>query len=55
MQIGQELDALERSFMAEGGMAGADYQAFIKEASGNVALDGMFSIQVGGWGRVGGW
>ena len=46
MQIASELDALERSFMAEGGLEASDYLNFVAEASGNVANDGMFSIQV---------
>lgn len=44
-QIAHQLDELERAVMAEGG--GAEYQQFLNEASGNVAMDGMFSIQVG--------
>ena len=47
LQIAQELDALEHQFMAEGGMEGSDYLRFVAEDSGNVANDGMFSIQVG--------
>lgn len=34
------------SFMAESGMNTAAYQDWQEEASGNVAADGMFSIQV---------
>ena len=32
--------------MAEGGLEGSDYLKFVAEGSGNVANDGMFSIQV---------
>ena len=32
--------------MSEGGVDGADYLKFMAEESGNVAADGMFSIQV---------
>lgn len=32
--------------MAEGGLEGPDYLKFVAEGSGNVANDGMFSIQV---------
>jgi hypothetical protein len=46
LQIAHELDALERQFMQEGGMDSEEYQRFVAEASGNVANDGMFSIQV---------
>lgn len=45
-QIAQELDALERAFMAESGLDSEEYQRFIAEGSGNVDIDGMFSIQV---------
>lgn len=34
------------SFMAESGMDTEAYKIWQKEASGNVAVDGMFSIQV---------
>lgn len=34
------------SFMAESGMDTKEYKAWQSEASGNVAEDGMFSIQV---------
>ncbi|KAK9789207.1 hypothetical protein WJX73_000078 [Symbiochloris irregularis] len=45
-QIAAELDALERSVMAEGGLEASDYLNFMAMESGNVANDGMFSIQV---------
>lgn len=45
-QIAAELDALERSVMAEGGLDASDYLKFMAMESGNVANDGMFSIQV---------
>ncbi len=45
-QIAQELDALERKFMAESGMESEDYRNFLAEDSGNVSTDGFFSIQV---------
>jgi len=45
-QIAHELDAMERAFMAEGGMTSDEYLRFTAEESGNVAADGMFSIQV---------
>jgi hypothetical protein len=45
-QIGRELDVLEHQFMQEGGMHTAEYKQFQAEESGNVANDGMFSIQV---------
>jgi hypothetical protein len=45
-QIGLELDEMERKFMQEGGMMSEEYQKFAAEGSGNVAADGMFSIQV---------
>lgn len=48
-QIAHELDALEHTFMQEGGVESADYLRFVAEGSSNVANDGMFSIQVG-WG-----
>jgi hypothetical protein len=61
----QELDARERALMLSQGMT-ADAARFMAEASGNVALDGNFSIQVrhrseatfpirllkGSWGRA---
>ena len=45
-QIAHELDAEERALMLSSGADGADYQRFLQEESGNVAADGMFSIQV---------
>ena len=45
-QIAQDLDAMERAFMQEGGVASDEYLRFAAEESGNVAADGMFSIQV---------
>jgi len=45
-QIAHELDAMEQSFMAESGMDTKAYSDWQKEESGNVANDGMFSIQV---------
>ncbi|GAX83862.1 hypothetical protein CEUSTIGMA_g11287.t1 [Chlamydomonas eustigma] len=45
-QIGLELDEMERRFMQEGGVMSEEYQKFAAEGSGNVAADGMFSIQV---------
>ncbi len=49
MQIAHELDAAERGFMMEGGTESEDYLKYIAEDSGNVAVDGHFSIQVGGF------
>jgi ataxin-3 len=46
MMIAQELDAAERSVMGEHGTGTMDFIKFIAEDSGNVALDGNFSIQV---------
>lgn len=37
---------MERHVMSEGGIDGDDYLKFMAEESGNVAADGMFSIQV---------
>lgn len=45
-QIAQELDALERQMMQENGVHTEDYLKYMAEASGNVADNGMFSIQV---------
>ena len=45
-QIAQDLDAMERAFMQEGGVTSDEYLRFAAEESGNVAADGMFSIQV---------
>jgi ataxin-3 len=44
--VGQRLDESEAALMAEAGTGTAAFAAFSKEASGNVALDGNFSIQV---------
>mmetsp|Transcript_7872 Transcript_7872/g.23710 ORF Transcript_7872/g.23710 Transcript_7872/m.23710 type:complete len:429 (-) Transcript_7872:479-1765(-) len=44
--LAHELDALEKAVMQEGGLTGEDYAKFVSEESGNVAADGMFSIQV---------
>ena len=54
-KIAQELDAMERSFMQEGGMTSEEFLKFVAEGSGNVANDGMFSIQAssGGSGKLG--
>lgn len=46
MQIAVGLDQLEREMMAEGGLDSEDYLRFVAQDSGNVAVDGMFSIQV---------
>ena len=46
MQIAQELDALEKQYMAESGIEGEDFVKFLAEESGNVSSDGFFSIQV---------
>lgn len=40
------MDALEKQFMQEGGVASEDYLKFMSEESGNVDASGMFSIQV---------
>ena len=53
MQIALALDEQERAFMAEGGLTSKDYLKFAAEESGNVANDGMFSIQVGDLGGEG--
>jgi hypothetical protein len=45
-QIAQELDALEKAFMAENGVESEDFVKFLAEESGNVSTDGFFSIQV---------
>ena len=37
---------MERAFMQEGGVTSDEYLRFAAEESGNVAADGMFSIQV---------
>jgi Ataxin-3 len=44
--VGQSLDDRERKLMAEQGTNTADYARFAAESSGNVAMDGNFSIQV---------
>ena len=46
LQIAQELDALEKQYMAESGVEGEDFVNFLAEESGNVSSDGFFSIQV---------
>lgn len=48
LQIAQELDAAERRLYEEAGVGGADMRADM--GFGNVAADGMFSIQAGGGG-----
>jgi hypothetical protein len=45
-EIALALDERERAVMAENGMDSAEFRAFAGEASGNVALDGNFSVQV---------
>ena len=45
-QIGQAFDEKERALMLEAGVDSADFIRFAAEDSGNVAADGMFSIQV---------
>ena len=45
-EIAHQLDALEKQFMAEGGMHTDDFRKFMAEESGNVSGDGMFSSQV---------
>lgn len=45
-KIAQDLDALERSLMASHGVNTPDFIKYAAEDSGNVARDGMFSIQV---------
>jgi ataxin-3 len=45
-EIALSLDERERAVMAENGLDSAEFMAFSQEASGNVALDGNFSIQV---------
>jgi len=46
MQIAQRLDAQEKSIMAEQGIETDDFIKFAAEDSGNVALDGNFSVGV---------
>jgi hypothetical protein len=46
-KIAQDLDALERQLMASQGMDTEAFRRFAAEESGNVAGNGMFSIQVG--------
>jgi Josephin len=41
-----DLDAMERDLMAAQGVDTSDFAKFAAEDSGNVARDGMFSIQV---------
>eukprot|EP00798_Chlamydomonas_sp_ICE-L_P009176 gene9176-16309_t len=45
-QVAQDLDALERQLMMDGGVSSEDYKKYDAEGSGNVGNDGMFSIQV---------
>lgn len=45
-KIAQDFDDLERSLMASNGTNTADFIKYAAEDSGNVARDGMFSIQV---------
>ena len=45
-KIAHEFDALEANLMGQQGMNTPDYIKFAAEGSGNVARDGMFSIQV---------
>lgn len=45
-EIAHQLDALERQVMEESGVDSVDYLKYMAEDSGNVAADGMFSIQV---------
>jgi Ataxin-3 len=45
-KIAQELDAMERNLMASQGVDTKDFLKYAAEESGNVAGDGMFSIQV---------
>jgi Josephin len=44
--IAQKLDELERKLMGQRGFDTPDFVKFAAEGSGNVARDGMFSIQV---------
>lgn len=45
LQVAQDLDAMEHKLMASQGMHTSDFIKFAAEDSGNVASDGMFSIQ----------
>lgn len=46
LQIAADLDASEQALLSEGGIDSEDYLRYIAEGSGNVADDGMFSVQV---------
>ena len=45
-KIAHEFDALEASLKGQQGVNTPEYLKFAAEGSGNVARDGMFSIQV---------
>ena len=45
LQIAADLDASEQALLSEGGVDSEDYLRYIAEGSGNVADDGMFSVQ----------
>ncbi len=45
-QIAAELDASEQALWAENGLESEEYLRYIAEGSGNVADNGMFSVQV---------
>lgn len=44
--IAHEFDRIEADVMAENGLDTSDYLKFMGEDSGNVALDGNYSVQV---------
>lgn len=44
--MAQDLDELERRLMSSQGVNTPDFLKYAAEESGNVARDGMFSIQV---------
>jgi ataxin-3 len=44
--IAHEFDRIEADVMAENGLDTSDYLKFLGEDSGNVALDGNYSVQV---------
>ena len=44
-KVAQDLDAMEHKLMASQGMHTSDFIKYAAEDSGNVASDGMFSIQ----------
>ena len=52
MQIAADLDASEQALLSEGGVDSEDYLRYIAEGSGNVADDGMFSVQARSRSRV---